>query len=53
MSSSQEVKNQDTKKATVKIEPTDSNVAPTDTAGSAVSISSKRKRTCEEQKDED
>ncbi|CEP15946.1 hypothetical protein [Parasitella parasitica] len=59
MSSSQEVKNQDTKKATVKNEPTDSNVAPTstsamtDTPGIAVSISSKRKRTCEEQKDKD
>ncbi|CEP09143.1 hypothetical protein [Parasitella parasitica] len=60
MSSPQEVKNhQNTKKATVKNEPADSNVAPTstsaitDTAGIAVSISSKRKRTCEEQKDED
>ncbi|CEP16959.1 hypothetical protein [Parasitella parasitica] len=59
MSSSQEVKNQDTKKATGKNEPADSNIAPpptsamTDTAGIAVSISSKRKRTCEEQKDED
>ncbi|CEP16236.1 hypothetical protein [Parasitella parasitica] len=59
MSSSQKVKNQDTKKVTVQNEPTDSNVAPTstsattDTTGSAVSISSKRKRTCEEQKDEE
>ncbi|CEP16235.1 hypothetical protein [Parasitella parasitica] len=59
MSSSKKVKNQDTEKFTVKSEPTDSNIAPTstsattDTAGSAVSISSKRQRTCKEQKDED
>ncbi|CEP15696.1 hypothetical protein [Parasitella parasitica] len=59
ISSSRELENQDSKKVTVKNEPTDSNIAPnstsatTNTAGISVLISSKRKQTCENQKDEE